>query len=198
MGAGEPVASMTTVVNEVSEAFEILLEEIEMVAHALQQQGAEAFADGRLQEVKTTLAELDRVVAFRDKVRALQREWSRTVTSTKREPEAGREPPVTRLRRGLRTPEEAFRIPILRALVEMGGRGRAREVLDRIQPMVVHRLTEHDLQPLPTGEIRWRNTAAWCRKDLVEEGLLAADSPHGIWEITDKGRHWLEQNTNET
>lgn len=189
---------MTTVVNEVSEAFEILLEEIEMVAHALQQRGAEAFTDGRLEEVKAALAELERVVAFREKVRALQREWTRTVTSTKREPEAERPPLGKRLGRGLRTPEEAFRVPILRALVEMGGRGRAREVLDRIQPMVADRLTEHDLQPLPTGEIRWRNTAAWCRKDLVEEGLLADDSPHGIWEVTDKGRRWLEQNTSGT
>ncbi len=31
----------------------------------------------------------------------------------------------------------------------------------------------------------------WCRYTLREEGLLKADSPHGLWEISDKGREWL-------
>jgi predicted transcriptional regulator len=29
---------------------------------------------------------------------------------------------------------------------------------------------------------------------MVNEGLLAEDSPWGIWEITDKGRKFYEEN----
>lgn len=41
-------------------------------------------------------------------------------------------------------------------------------------------------------EIRWRNTAQWARKTIVQEGLLASDSPKEIWEITRKGREYLK------
>ena len=42
--------------------------------------------------------------------------------------------------------------------------------------------------------IRWRNTAQWTRNTMVNEGLLAKDSPWGIWEITEKGRKFYEEN----
>jgi restriction system protein len=29
---------------------------------------------------------------------------------------------------------------------------------------------------------------------MVNEGLLKKDSPRGVWEISDKGRRYLEQN----
>jgi len=35
--------------------------------------------------------------------------------------------------------------------------------------------------------------AAWTRFALVKEGLLADDSPYGVWEITAEGRR-LEEN----
>lgn len=37
-----------------------------------------------------------------------------------------------------------------------------------------------------------RNTAQWARNSMVKEGLMASDSPRGIWEITDEGEQWLE------
>jgi len=37
---------------------------------------------------------------------------------------------------------------------------------------------------------RWVNTARWARQKMVEKGLLAKDSPWGIWEITEKGRKY--------
>jgi len=42
---------------------------------------------------------------------------------------------------------------------------------------------------------RWRNTAQWARHSMVKEGLLKADSPRGIWEITDAGRASIFGNT---
>ena len=59
---------------------------------------------------------------------------------------------------------------------------------------MANRLTKYDLEPLPSENktVRWRNTAQWCRNSLVREGLLKADSPFGIWEISESGRKALQ------
>ncbi|MEW6526392.1 MAG: winged helix-turn-helix domain-containing protein [Spirochaetota bacterium] len=96
--------------------------------------------------------------------------------------------------RGLRTPEDAFRRPILEALVELGGKASLSEVLDLVGTKMRSKLTRYDHEPLPSDpkSIRWRNTAQWCRNTLVREGLMKSDSPHGIWEITEAGKKWLK------
>jgi hypothetical protein len=43
-------------------------------------------------------------------------------------------------------------------------------------------------------QIRWRNTAQWARNLMVnEDGRMKKSSPRGVWEISDKGRTWLKQ-----
>lgn len=103
-----------------------------------------------------------------------------------------------RLPPGQRTPEQDFYLPILAALEEMGGRGKAREVLDRVGQLMQHRLSDADRERLPSGrDIRWRNVAQWARYKMVQEGLLASDSPKGIWEITETGRAYLREHRAE-
>jgi len=93
-----------------------------------------------------------------------------------------------------KTPDREFRLPILEALDELGGRGQVREVLSIVYEKMQHRLTEDDLKQLPSGgDVRWRNTAKWERKHMVNEGLLRGDSPHGVWEMSDAGREYLER-----
>ena len=101
-----------------------------------------------------------------------------------------------RLQRGIRTPEEAFRRPILEALVELGGRAPINEVLKRVETKMNSILNVYDLQPLPSNPtiIRWQNTARWCRSTMVREGFLKNDSPRGIWEISERGREALQKN----
>lgn len=86
-----------------------------------------------------------------------------------------------------------FRRPILEALVELTGKAPIGEVLDRVGKKMKAILTKHDFEPLPSDpqSIRWRNTAQWCRNSLVREGLIKANSPHGIWEISEAGRNAL-------
>jgi len=98
-----------------------------------------------------------------------------------------------RLQRGLRTPEAAYYQPILKALDGLGGRARMNDVLNRVEELMRGRLSEVDYQPLNSDpEVpRWRNAAQWARNAMVKEGLLKDDSPRGIWEISDGGRHIL-------
>jgi len=125
----------------------------------------------------------------------LQREWASLFTT---EAQRVRQVPYVisgRLPRGLRTPEEAFRQPILEALVELGGKAPMRKVLDVVEKKVRSKLNKYDLEALPSDpkSVRWRNTAQWCRNTLVEEGLMRRDSPYGIWEISELGRKALQE-----
>jgi hypothetical protein len=179
--------------NEVNIALEILLEEIESVFNQLNEEGAKAFQLGDYQKVKEVAEMADRLVAFHEKVKGLQEEWVQVFASVLSfKSRRGFRRRRGRVSRGLRTPEHAFRRPILEALVELGGRAPVDEVLDLVGRKMEHILNNHDYSKLHTGEIRWRNTAKWCRYKMIKEGLLKADSPRGIWEISEKGRQALE------
>jgi len=95
---------------------------------------------------------------------------------------------------GKKTHQKKYRVPILKALVEMGGNARVSRVLDRVGVLMADILNDFDRKMLPTGkEIRWRNTAMWERNNMKKEGLLANNSPAGSWAITDKGRRYLQE-----
>lgn len=109
--------------------------------------------------------------------------------------------------RGEKTPESEYVIPILQALVDAGGRGRRRDIVDRVGLIMKGRLNAYDHRTLSGGQIRWRNTAEWCRNAMVHPEndragwmatvttpLLNPDSGHGWWEITDAGREYLKSN----
>jgi len=90
------------------------------------------------------------------------------------------------------TPLGAFRVPILRVLCESGGEARTDTVLRRLEEQLGQVLTPADRQPRPDGRtVTWRNRAQWERLEMVKAGLLALDSPRGIWQITEEGRGYL-------
>jgi restriction system protein len=93
-----------------------------------------------------------------------------------------------RVPRGALVSQGEYRLPILEALIEMGGRGRTSDVLTRVEEKMRVKLNKVDYERTASGDPRWRNRAAWVRNELVEEGYLKKDSPRGIWEITDAGR----------
>jgi hypothetical protein len=181
--------------NEVKIAFEILLEEIEMVVNNLNDAGADAFKKGDYNEAKRVIEVVTRLADFRERVKTLSEEWSTIFRPqvTTMPPKKIRRRLKPYLARGLRTPEEAYRRPILEALAELGGQGPLTDVLSRVEAKMKGILNEHDYEPLRSNpkEARWRNTAKWCRNMLVREGLMKADSPWGIWEISDRGREAL-------
>jgi hypothetical protein len=185
--------------NEVNTAFEILLKEIELVANSLNEEGAAAFKAGKYDMARRAIEEATRLADFREKVKALQKEWASLAVRRPQREAKTRRTGKSRLPRGLRTPEEAFRRPILEALAELGGKATIGEVLDRVGTKMKASLTKHDLQPLPSDprSIRWRNTAQWCRNTLVREGLMKSDSPYGTWEISEEGRKALQNESSQ-
>jgi hypothetical protein len=96
------------------------LEEIELVANRLNEAGADAFRTGDFDATRRAIEEAERLADFREKVKALQREWAGLPTGELkvRKPRTPRTA-QGRLGRELRTPEEAFRRPILETLIEL-------------------------------------------------------------------------------
>jgi hypothetical protein len=181
--------------NEVHVALEILVEELEIVANGLDENGTEAFKTGEYDKATEASEMAARLSDFRDKVKTLQQDWSNLFVHriVRRSTRRKRGRVAARLQQGLRTPEHAYRRPILDALVELGGRVALDDVLDRVGDKMKDTLNEYDHQPLRSNdrEKRWRNTVKWCRNDLVREGLMESGSSQGIWEISDRGREAL-------
>lgn len=179
-------------------AFEMLLEEVENEVELVNKAGGRAMTEGNYPRAEEALQQGRKLTGFRDEVAKLRRQWRELVAEF--DVEAGEDEETRaqrrdlgRLKRGVRTAEEAFRIPILRALDEMGGSGKTAEVLDRVGKMMKGTLGEVDFEPLPStpDTQRWRNTAQWSRNTMVNEGLLRDDSPRGTWELSDAGRQVL-------
>lgn len=93
------------------------------------------------------------------------------------------------------TPQQSYFLPILQTLVEMGGSGRTRDVVDRVGQLMEGDLTDHDRETTPSSstEPRWRANARWARDKLVKAGWMEPTKEIGLWEISDSGRRYLEE-----
>jgi hypothetical protein len=85
-----------------------------------------------------------------------------------------------------------FRIPVLQALISLGGKETTARVVDEVGRILADQLTEQDRQVRANGDIDWRYSCRWARQDLVNEGLMRSDSPHGVWEISTQGREYIQ------
>lgn len=116
---------------------------------------------------------------------------SGTAKGTKRSMPSAPRKSATRSKRASRgslLPQQEYEGPLLRALIELDGRAPTSEVVERTGAHLQDILTPADREVLDSGEVRWKNRVQFVRLGLIKEGLIAKDSPRGIWEITDAGR----------
>ncbi|MGJ8635707.1 MAG: winged helix-turn-helix domain-containing protein [Phycisphaerales bacterium] len=183
---------------DVSSGFEILLEEVEAEIDFVNNVGSKGFEVRDYERAKEALERAGLLIAFRDKIATLRAEWeslAAVAESQEDEETKAERTNLGRLRKGLRTPEIQYQVPILQALSDQGGSAKASEVLERVGEIMKARLKEVDYEPLASGSDnpRWRNAAQWARNSMVNEGYLKRDSPRGVWELTETGRHSLKE-----
>jgi restriction system protein len=183
--------------SNVSSGFEMLLEEVEAEIDFFTRIGSRAFESRDFRKVDEARTQAEKVTAFRDKVAALRKEWgtiSGAEAAEDEETQAERRN-LGRLRKGLRTPEAAYYLPILKALIELGGSAKMQAVLDKVHKAMKPILKDVDHEPLASDSDmpRWRNSAQWARNTMRQDGLLKDDSPHGTWEITPAGKDRVQQ-----
>ncbi|NIV34899.1 MAG: hypothetical protein GWN58_37225, partial [Anaerolineae bacterium] len=133
---------------------------------------------------KPLLQEMD---SLREKLDAVRRLLQDKSASPSSQPLATPQSTKASSRRAF-TPVHAYWAPILESLVELGGSAPSDNVIDRVGKKMEGVLTAADREPLSSGiDVRWRNRVAWQRFNMVRQGLLSAESPRGIWEITEAG-----------
>ncbi len=180
-------------------AFEMLLEELGVEIDLTNKAGASAFEGRDYDRAREALERAGHLTAFRDKVIALRAEWDTLaavqVSSGEDEADHTARRSRGRLRRGMRTREEAYFESILTALVELNGSAKINDVLARVEQKMKGVLKPVDYESLASEphHPRWRNTAQWARNTLVQRGLMKSGSPYGVWEISEAGRAYLSR-----
>jgi hypothetical protein len=90
-----------------------------------------------------------------------------------------------------KTPQYAYRNPILVILKKHGGHTDRQQVLKELEKNMGNRMTERDKTDIKSGGPRWQKTAEWEVRVMREKGLLKPvdeTSRPGIWALTQKGK----------
>lgn len=186
-------------VSNIVAAFEMLLEEIEAEINKWEIVNQRAWENRDFIKARKAIEQAEAITTFREKVVNLQSEWIKLMPKDEvleHGEDAISHTNKGRLKAGMRTPERAFYIPILKTLIKFGGQGTVNEVLDMVEKEMREQLKDIDYEHLPSSPemIRWRNTAQWARASMVKEGLLKDNSPRGVWEISEFGEKYLKDN----
>ncbi len=90
------------------------------------------------------------------------------------------------------TSQEKFRIPILKALIFLGGSADENEVTEFVKKDMKNKLTALDYE-IPEGEDkeRWLSSLYFETATMIDEGLLSNESGSKKWEIAQKGIDYL-------
>ena len=91
-------------------------------------------------------------------------------------------------------PKQAeIEVPLLEALVELGGEARPRDIYPRVAkrfPHLTQEEQEERLENYPSTR-KWSNLVQWIRQRLVDLGQIDG-SQRGVWKITAAGRARLQ------
>jgi len=170
-------------------AFEQLIDHLDDTLEAMQSHAHARIDQGAFDTAQQVLKQAQSVKSLRDDLEAMSDRYAETIASVQ-----GIKGTV-KLPKGLKTRQQAYRVPILKALVALGGQAKIGQVLDRVFAEMQSRLNSYDLANLPQSDTpRWRNTAQWARNSLREDGMIRGDTPRGIWAISEKGRKWVAKN----
>jgi hypothetical protein len=183
--------------DNVKTAIELFILEIDSAVKSLNDKLNKASQNRDYDSVKDLADKGLKMKTFYERVLVLKEEWITLSSYIPKEEIPIKSTKTTRkFKKGLKTPQNAYRIPILQILVETkGGSASYNDVLKRVEELMKNKLNDYDkVKASPKSQdIRWINTAHWERHKMVKEGLLSDNSKRGIWEITEEGRKWLNE-----
>lgn len=184
--------------NDVSTALVLLRDSLSEEEQRIRTEGAKAMQNGDYDTATSVIEFAKRLLTFQKKVEGLVTEWDELEDLRDTASPAVQEIVSKRFfgkkRKGEITAHTDYYRPILEALVEMGGSGKTKLVLDRVGEKMKGILKPIDYEAHKSDEkqIRWRNSAQWARNTMVnDDGRMKKGSPNGTWEISDKGCKWL-------
>jgi hypothetical protein len=160
--------------DEVVDAIGLVLEEISRALGDVKEQAATAVRDSRFDDGRSLIDTADAMRLLSERTEAISIEWGRLEVPRRaavadaagdESADSGAAPRryVGRIGRGQRTPEAAFRRPILESLASMGGQATIGDVLEDVGRRMKPHLRDIDFETLKSDAVRWRNTAQWSR-----------------------------------
>lgn len=167
-------------------AFDLLLEEVEIVIEEVSKDLSRKAEAQDFVGARESINQAEALTAYRESIIRTQKEGQMLLPQSSPEKISTTESRgYSKLKKGLRTPQDAYYEPILQILRTLGGSAHMKDVLEKVEERMRGSLREVDYEPLNTdpASIRWRNSAQWARHALVKDGRLKADSPRGIWEL---------------
>ena len=160
---------------DVEEALDLLSSEVREEIHRIRDEGAEAMKKGDYKTAQSVIDFAGKLEAFAGNVDKLVGQWKMIAEQHDVEPEAVKEIVgksfFGKARKGTITTHEDFYVPLLQALVNLGGSGKTQKVVDE-----VGKLMKGKLDPLP--KINSAIRSAFCRRtgwfpgDLLGPGAL--------------------------
>jgi len=92
------------------------------------------------------------------------------------------------INQGVKTPQRAFREPILKILQKHGGKAERIKVLKELENIMSENLTDFDKSDISSGTVRWQKSAEWEVRVMREQGLLKQvhEEPRGVWALKKK------------
>jgi hypothetical protein len=185
--------------NDVSTALGLLRDSLAEEEQRIRNEGAKAMQGGDYDTATSVIEFAKRLLAFQNKVEGLVNEWAELEDLRDAASPAVQEIVSKKFfgkrKKGEITPHTAFNRAILESLVELGGSAKTKVVLDRVGEKMqdILKPLDHSVLPSDGKSIRWRNAAQWARNTMVNEDGRMKKTKNGVWEISDKGRKWLQQ-----
>jgi hypothetical protein len=185
--------------NDVSTALALLRDSLSEEEQRIRNEGAKAMQGGDYDTASSVIEFAKRLLTFQQKVEGLVGEWEELEDLRDAASPAVQEIVSKRFfgkkKKGEITPHTDFYRPILEALVEMGGSAKTKVVLDRVgeKMKAVLKPLDYENHKSSDKQIRWRNSAQWARNTMVNDDGRMKKSANGFWEISDKGRKWLDK-----
>ena len=193
-------ASTPTNADDVGAALHLLRDALGEEEHRIRAEGSQAMQSGDYDTATSVIDFAKRLLGFQSRVADLEKEWVKLEDLRDKATPAVQEIVSKRFfgrkASGEITPQDDYCRYILEVLIEMGGKGRTSEVLDRVGEKMkgILKPKDYERHESEPHQIRWRNTAQWARNHMVnEDGRMKKGSPSGTWEISDKGRAWLKR-----
>lgn len=185
--------------NDVSTALGLLRDSLAEEELRIRNEGAAAMQGGDYDTATSVIDFAKRLLAFQKKVEGLATEWDELEmlrdTASPEVQEIVSKRFFGKKKKGDITAHTDFYVHILQVLIEMGGSGKTKLVLDRVGEKMKNTLKPLDFAVLPSDgkSIRWRNAAQWARNTMVNDDGRMKKTKNGIWEISEKGRKWLQE-----
>lgn len=189
--------------------FNELFNNVDDFISGMKLQSSEEILNGSVEEAQKILNEILEYKNFHEKLKEAKIEFDKIDKVTKEEIEEVKEKIETldqeQIEEELKEQNEEtkendvtsqvnFRIPILKALIFLGGSSEEVELTDFVKKEMKDKFTKKDLE-IPEGEDkeRWISNLYFETATMIDEGLLSKDSSNKSWEIAQKGIDYLSK-----